>query len=102
MSNTTRGISFRFPRVQNIVLHGHSSTPGALPLPTRQAGKETAMHDANTYRHYAADCRRLAQTMSKKDGKIMLKMAEAWDSRADEAERVQRKKSDGKGQHQTK
>jgi len=58
------------------------------------------MQDANTYRQYAADCRRLAKTMSKKDGNIMLKMAEAWDGRADEAERVQRKKADGNDQHQ--
>jgi hypothetical protein len=60
------------------------------------------MQDANTYRRYAADCRRLAKTMSKKDGNIMLKMAEAWDGRADEAERVQRKRSDGKDAHQAK
>ena len=60
------------------------------------------MQDANTYRRYAADCRRLAKTMSKKDGNIMLKMAEAWDGRADEAECVQRKHSDGKDEHQAK
>jgi hypothetical protein len=60
------------------------------------------MQDANTYRQYAAECRRLAATMNEKDGKVMLKMAEAWDSRADEAERIQRKKTDGKDQHPTK
>ena len=59
------------------------------------------MHDANTYRQYAAECRRLATTMSEKDGKVMLKMAEAWDGRADEAERIQRKNADGKDQHQS-
>ena len=59
------------------------------------------MHDANTYRQYAAECRRLAKTMSEKDGKVMLKMAEAWDGRANEAERIQRKKTDGKDQHQS-
>ena len=59
------------------------------------------MHDANTYRQYAAECRRLATTMSEKDGKVMLKMAEAWDGRADEAERIQRKKADGKGHLQS-
>ena len=97
-----RAPAFRFPHLQNIVLEGHSSSSGAFPVPTRQAGEDTAMQDANTYRQYAADCRRLAKTMSEKDGKIMLKMAEAWDGRADEAERIQRKKTDGKGQHQTK
>jgi len=60
------------------------------------------MHDANTYRQYAAECRRLATTKSEKDGKVMLKMAEAWDGRADEAERIQRKKADGKEQHPPK
>jgi hypothetical protein len=39
--------------------------------------------------------------MSEKDGKVMLKMAEAWDGRADEAERVQRKKADGREPHPT-
>jgi hypothetical protein len=60
------------------------------------------MQDANTYRQYAAECRRLATTMSEKDGKVMLKMAEAWDGRADEAERIQQKKANGKGEYPTK
>jgi hypothetical protein len=55
------------------------------------------MHDAKTYRHYAADCRRLAQTMSEKDKAVLLKMAEAWDARAQEAERVETRKKDGMG-----
>jgi hypothetical protein len=29
--------------------------------------------------------------MSEKDGKVMLKMAEAWDGRAEEADRIQKK-----------
>jgi hypothetical protein len=53
------------------------------------------MQEVRTYRQYAADCRRLAKTMSAKDGAILLKMAKAWDGRADEAERVQAKKADG-------
>jgi hypothetical protein len=57
------------------------------------------MQEANKYRQYAADCRRLAKTMNDKDGKVLLKMAEAWDGRAGEAERVQRKKADGKDEH---
>ena len=59
------------------------------------------MHHANTYRQYAADCRRLAKTMREQDGKVMLQMAEAWDNRAEEAERIERKKTDGKEQHPT-
>jgi hypothetical protein len=54
------------------------------------------MQETKTYRQYAADCRRIAKTMSKKDGEILLTMAEAWDSRAEEAERLQAKKSDGR------
>jgi hypothetical protein len=53
------------------------------------------MQEAHTYRQYAADCRRMAKTMSEKDGKTLLKMAEAWDDRADAAQRIQTKKAAG-------
>ena len=46
------------------------------------------MQDSNTYRHYANDCRRIAETMSAKDKAIMLEMAKVWDERAEEAERA--------------
>jgi hypothetical protein len=46
------------------------------------------MQKAKTYREYAADCRRLAETMEKKDRPVLLRMAEAWEARADEAERA--------------
>jgi hypothetical protein len=36
--------------------------------------------------------------MSPKDGKILLTMAEAWDGRADQAERLILKAADGQGQ----
>ena len=55
------------------------------------------MPEAKTYRQYAADCRRLAKTMNQKDGAILLKMAEAWDMRADDVEKAETKKSDGQG-----
>jgi len=45
------------------------------------------MQDSNTYRHYANDCRRIAETMSAKDKAIMLEMAKVWDERASEADR---------------
>ena len=45
------------------------------------------MQDVNTYRQYANDCRRIAETMSAKDKAIMLEMAKVWDERAGEAER---------------
>ena len=50
------------------------------------------MQDAKTYRQYAADCRRMAEIMSPKDKATLLKMAEAWDDRAEEAERLDQKK----------
>jgi len=44
------------------------------------------MRDAKTYRQYAAECRRLAATMSGSNKETLLKMASVWDERADEAE----------------
>jgi hypothetical protein len=52
------------------------------------------MHNSKTYRDYAEDCRRMARTMSLKDSETLLKMAEAWDLRAEEVERRE-KKDDG-------
>ena len=46
------------------------------------------MQDSKTYRKYAEDCRRIAQTMNAKDKAVMFEMAKVWDERADEAERV--------------
>ena len=57
------------------------------------------MQSAQTYRRYAADCRRLSQTMSAKDKQVLLEMAEAWDARAQDAERIATKKLDGGDQH---
>ena len=51
------------------------------------------MHEAKTYREYAADCRRLAQRMSAQDKVALLRMAEVWEKQAQEAER--RAKADG-------
>ena len=49
------------------------------------------MKDSHTYRQYAADCRRIAETMSAKDKTIMLEMAKVWDERAEDAEREKNK-----------
>jgi hypothetical protein len=49
------------------------------------------MKDAKTYREYAADCIRIAQSMDAKDCATLLKMAEAWEDRAREAERNEKK-----------
>jgi hypothetical protein len=49
------------------------------------------MKKAKTYREYKADCIRIAQLMSAKDKEALLKMAEAWEDRAREAERQEQK-----------
>ena len=54
------------------------------------------MLQAKTYRQYAADCVRIAEKMDAKDKKVLLEIAQAWDMRAEEAER-RAFKADGKG-----
>jgi hypothetical protein len=49
--------------------------------------EEADMKDAKTYLEYAGDCRRMAKMMTAKDKETLLKMAEAWEERAREAER---------------
>ena len=49
------------------------------------------MQDSKTYRQYASDCRRIAETMSAKDKAIMIEMAKVWDERAEDAEREKSK-----------
>jgi hypothetical protein len=52
------------------------------------------MKDAKTYRQYAADCRRIAQTMRGEDRATMLHMAELWESTAREADRIAARKKE--------
>jgi len=59
------------------------------------------MQEVKTYRQYAADCRRTAKTMGKKDGETLLRIAEAWDGRAEEAEQRVMKKADGHDTYET-
>ena len=54
------------------------------------------MLEAKTYRQYAEDCIRIAEKMDPKDRQILLKIADAWKMRAEEAERRENKR-DGKG-----
>jgi hypothetical protein len=44
------------------------------------------------YRQYANDCLRIAEQMNAADKQILLKIAEAWETRAVEAEREEKKK----------
>jgi len=45
------------------------------------------MATAEQFRHYAEECRRLAQRASSKDKAVLLEIADAWIACADEAER---------------
>ena len=54
------------------------------------------MLEAKTYRQYAADCIRIAEKMDAKDRAVLLEIAQAWQMRAEEAERREGK-PDGKG-----
>lgn len=56
-----------------------------------QVAEEANMKDAKTYREYAADCIRMAKLMNPNDKQALLKMAEAWEERAREAERQENK-----------
>ena len=56
-------------------------------VPTGKA--EDEMQNSNTYRQYADDCRRIAETMNAKDKAIMLEMAKVWEERAEDAERME-------------
>jgi hypothetical protein len=49
------------------------------------------VQEANTYRQYEANCRRMAATMSEKDKSVLLKKAQAWDAQAEEAQRIETK-----------
>ena len=49
------------------------------------------MNSAKQYRQNAADCRRIAGTMKDDDRQTLLKIAEAWERQAQEAERRERR-----------
>ena len=46
--------------------------------------------DAQRFRDYAAECRRLAQRASEKDRQVLNEIADAWISAAEEADRKSR------------
>jgi hypothetical protein len=49
---------------------------------------ENHSEDAKKFRGYAAECRRLASTASERDRPVLLEIAEAWITCAQEAERA--------------
>jgi hypothetical protein len=66
-----------------------STEPGST-LTRFHPAEEVMMKDAKIYREYAADCRRMAKQAQPKDKEALIKMAEAWEERAREAERTAR------------
>jgi hypothetical protein len=68
----------------------HNLERGSV-FPRFPLAEEANMKDAKTYREYAADCTRMAKLMNPKDKEVLLKMAEAWEERAREAERQEKK-----------
>ena len=48
---------------------------------------------SDQYRQYAKDCVRIAETMNAADKKTLLQIANAWESRAVEADREEKKKA---------
>ena len=55
------------------------------------------MLESEKFRGYAQDCVRIAEKMNANDKQTLLKIAEAWEARAQEAERKEskEKKADG-------
>jgi len=51
------------------------------------AREDNTKNNAQKFRDYAAECRRLAQRASDKDRKMLIEIADAWTACADEAER---------------
>jgi len=52
-----------------------------------------ALLESQKYRQYAADCIRLSQTMTAAEKQTLLEIASAWENRAQEAERQEKRKA---------
>jgi hypothetical protein len=63
-------------------------------LPSCSATEEATLLESEEYRQYAKDCTRIAETMNAKDKQTLLKIAEAWEARALEAESKEKKSGD--------
>jgi hypothetical protein len=51
---------------------------------------DTSENSAKRFRAYAEECRRLAQRASEKDRQVLIEIADAWVSAAEEADRKSR------------
>jgi hypothetical protein len=50
------------------------------------------MREAETYRKFAQECRRMAQTASVSDRAVLLQIAEAWEEQAKQAQKLSTRK----------
>jgi hypothetical protein len=48
------------------------------------------LRDSEKFRKYAADCLRIARQMSGKDRQALLEIADAWEARAQDAEKKEK------------
>ena len=58
-------------------------------------GGDHSMLESQRFREYAKDCIRIAEGMSGRDRQALLDIADAWEVRALEAEKKERKSLDG-------
>jgi hypothetical protein len=52
--------------------------------------EEARLRDSEKFRKYAADCLRIARQMSGKDRQALLEIADAWEARAQDAEKKEK------------
>jgi hypothetical protein len=51
---------------------------------------EAGLRESEKFRNYAAECIRIASQMSGKDRQALLEIADAWETRAQDAERKEK------------
>jgi hypothetical protein len=85
------GLGIWFPyKFSHKVVEERSSGSGRYCL---RWTEEVAVLESQKYRQYAADCIRLSQTMTAADKQTLLEIASAWEKRAQEAERREKRQA---------
>lgn len=75
-------------RANHMRVDGGPRVPAAtLSRAQKEWNWEDMVQDAKIYRQYAADCARMAGKLNGNDRDVLLKIAQAWEERALEAER---------------
>jgi hypothetical protein len=78
------------PSVSHWNIWNNSDADCGMENDTPENENDTAENNAKRFRDYAAECRRLAQRASDKDRIVLIEIADAWISAAEEAERKSR------------